>query len=173
MGRYASTAKPRRADVTGRSGMPERELRGTITTAVDQTRWRAGHVLSLQRSIGNHAVSKLVTAGSTAARIIQRDWECPECDATGRGKPKSKCPNCGYKNLQEVKEKPKFGDWWDSLTAAERQDLLRAQGTHEAHGGAQQKKKGGGPKKGGQHDTGVAKGKSFIKEKYDAGDYDD
>ena len=108
-----------------------------------------------------------------ARRVIQRDWECtyPGCNATGRGKPKGKCPECGNKGtLQTVEDELSFGNWWDRQTDARRQELLRAHGSHEAHGGAQQKQKGGGPKKGDQHDVGVARAKEQIKQKYETGE---
>jgi len=100
-------------------------------------------------------------------------WVCTNCDKTGPGKPKAKCPDCGKATLKEVKEKPAFGKWWDSLSGTRKQELLRAHGTHEAAGGAQMKQKGGGDGgKGDQHDDGVAQAKAKIKKKYDAGDYD-
>jgi hypothetical protein len=122
----------------------------------------AGVLLPLQRAVGNRAV----------AGVLQRDWVCPDCDATGPGKPKAKCPECGNKNLQEVKEKATFGVWWAGLSEARKQELLRAHGTHEARGGGQQRDKGGGTKKGDQHDTGVATAKQAIRREYDAGMYD-
>jgi hypothetical protein len=125
-------------------------------------------VLSLQRSAGNRAVARLLTAG----RVIQRDWYCADCDETTvRGKRKKDCPKCGNPDVTEVKKKAAFGTWWESLDGSEKQRLLRQHGSHEAHGGAQMKRKGGGGK-GDQHDTGTATAMKAIREEYERGDYD-
>jgi hypothetical protein len=153
-------------------------------TTATPAQWSTRDVLALQRSVGNQAVVRLLAAtgyqssihvglSSPAARqVIQREWKCSGCGKTGPGKPKGRCPECGSRDLEEVTKKLSFGDWWERLDEDRKQQLLRAHGTHESAGGAQQKAKGGGPKKGNQHDTGVATAKKAIKEEYENGDYD-
>ena len=74
--------------------------------------------------------------------------------------------------MQEVREKPSFGDWFEGLSTERRQRLLRQHGSHEAYGGGQLRDKGGGPKKGDQHDSGSARAREQIRLKYEAGEYD-
>ena len=114
--------------------------------------------------------------GQTAqlqSKIIQRAWSCPKCQSSGSADPKTfryKCPDCG-KKVSEVADKAKFGDWFGDLTSEKRQELMRAHGSHEAHGGELKKNQGGGGK-GNQHSNGQASAMKQIKEKYERGTYD-
>lgn len=103
--------------------------------------------------------------------VIQGKFTCNNCGAEYAKKPrKGECTSCGSDDLTEEAERPTFGDWWESIGDQRRQELLRAHGSHEQHGGNQQKQKGGGPKKGNQHDVGVANAKRQIREKYENGE---
>lgn len=110
-------------------------------------------------------------APTQLVQVMQCKFKCNNCNAEYEKMPrKQTCTKCGsVDDFTEEAERPTFGEWWDGLGDDRRQELLRAHGSHEQHGGSQQKDKGGGPRKGDQHDTGVANAMRQIREKYDSG----
>jgi hypothetical protein len=109
-----------------------------------------------------YSIYNIPTCITQMTTVVQRDWECKECGASGKGKGGKKCKECNA-ITSDVQRRMNFGDWWDSIEDKRRQDLLRSHGSHETSGGVNRGND--------EHTGGVARAMKQIKKKYEAGKY--